>query len=978
MLQRAPHWRQAFSLFALLVFVFSIVCSALPFPVAGQATTERPTRNQNPNPPIAAKPSRSDFSGVIIDNGTIQLGVNPEGNLIVDGGSPTESTGTTEVGLRYMPENTDAISPDCNCEGWGVGDAVLGLSGHANLSYGDAYNLTVVNFSTGIDENGAGYAISEVEVGDGINPPVFLVTHNYHASAVTPNVYEVSVTIQNISAEVVQPRYRRVMDWDVEPTPYYEYVTLNTGSSADLLFASDDGFASADPFAGQSQRNFSGNAVDNGPSDHGALFDFGFAPLEPEQQFTFQIFYGATADENSAMQVLSDIGAEVYSLGQPSSSSPSEGTPNTYIFAFATGAATGAPIIEVDPVGLTFTMAPGVSASEVLNINNIGTATLYWNIEGSPHQTPGATGLTTARGEKATFAAADIRAVKPKGQDNRGAVDATVNAASVFVVEDGSFEAGSPNPYWVESSLNGPDVIGRYRFAHSGSMLAWFGGYPVAEESSISQDVTFDAGLGATLRFYTMFGRCDNYDDYVEVLIDGQQVALINGYNGNCHWATYTEHTVDVSAFADGGVHNLTFHSATTPVNGSFTNIFVDDVAVEIYTNACELPGYVNWLDISATAGATMAGGNSPLLVSAYSWATEPGVYRSTLCIHSNDPASPLIEVPVTMVVESPSIIISVANTSVIGGRSTPDEDLMVYNQDTGEWKVLFDGSDVGLNTADIDAFDLTYSGSLLLSFDASRTVIVNGVSSVVADADILEFYPSSLGNVTSGAFYWFLDASDVGLTTADEDIDAIDYRADGRLSISTLGAATVQNSSGVNFTVQDEDILLFAPTTWGQTSSGSFEQEFDGSDVGLATTANEDIWGLWVDESGEGANEFYLTTRGAFDTGTVSGDGNDIFICKATSLGSNTSCDYRFFWDGGAAGIQNTSTGAINPIDGLNIGYVDSLLNQFAHSADAEEVVEDNALDIDQPGHEGEEVSDNTEEVEAPTYRALLPLITK
>ena len=966
-------WRQSISLVAIFAFIFASLFNALPVPVAAQAQVERPTRNQNPNPPVAVKPNRSTFTGAIIDNGTIQLGVNPEGNLIVDGGTPSQTTGTTQVGLRYMPENTDAINPDCDCEGWGAGDAILGLSGYANLYTGGAVNLNVINFASGVDENGAGYAISEVEVSDGINPPHLHVTHDYHASSVTPNVYEVTVTILNISESVVEPRYRRVMDWDVEPTPYYEYVTLDVGSSADLLFASDDGFASADPFAGQSWRSFIGSAVDNGPSDHGALFDFGFAPLDPGQQFTFNIFYGATANESDANQVLSDIGAEVYSLGQPSSSNPTEGTPNTYIFAFATGAASGTPIIEVDPVGLTFTTAPGTSASEILNINNVGTATLYWNIERSPHQTP-------ARPNNVTFDSAAIRALKPKGQDNRAqAGDATVNAASVFVVEDGSFEEGSPNPYWAESSLNGPDVIGRYRFAHSGSMLAWFGGYRDYEESSIDQDVVFDAGLGATLRFYTMFGRCDNYDDYVEVLIDGQQVAYINGYNGYCNWATYTEHSVDVSAYADGNTHTVTFHSVTSPVNGSYTNIFVDDVAVEIYTNACELPGYVNWLDISATAGATAAQGSTPVTVSAYSWGATPGVYKSTLCINSNDPANPLVEVPVTMIVEAPSIIVSVSGTSVIGGRSTPDEDLMVYNQNTGTWTVLFDGSDVGLGTADIDAFDITPWGTLLMSFDASRTMVVNGASTIVADADILEFAPTSLGNTTGGYFSWFFDGSDVGLTTADEDVDAIDYRSDGTLSMSTLGAATVQNSDGVNFTVQDEDILHFSPTAWGQTTSGSFAQEFDGSDVGLSTTANEDIWGLWIDEgSVEEFSEFYLTTRGVFDTGTVSGDGNDIFICQATSLGADTTCNYRFFWDGGAAGIGNTSTGAINPIDGLNIGYVNGLLGNLIRSADASEADDTNVVDLDQPDHEGEDDSNNTEDAETSAHRALLPLVAK
>ena len=41
------------------------------------------------------------------------------------------------------------------------------------------------------------------------------VTHDYHPSA-NPNLYEVTVTVENISAVPVDLRYRRVMDWDID------------------------------------------------------------------------------------------------------------------------------------------------------------------------------------------------------------------------------------------------------------------------------------------------------------------------------------------------------------------------------------------------------------------------------------------------------------------------------------------------------------------------------------------------------------------------------------------------------------------------------------------------------------------------------------------------------------------------------------------------------------------------------------------
>jgi hypothetical protein len=43
-----------------------------------------------------------------------------------------------------------------------------------------------------------------------------------------------------------------------------------------------------------------------------------------------------------------------------------------------------------------------------------------------------------------------------------------------------------------------------------------------------------------------------------------------------------------------------------------------------------------------------------------------------------------------------------------------------------------------------------------------------------VDDSDIVCFVPSSLGATTAGAFVFHFDGSDVGLTTDDEDVDAI------------------------------------------------------------------------------------------------------------------------------------------------------------------------------------------------------------
>jgi Ca2+-binding RTX toxin-like protein len=282
--------------------------------------------------PAAAHPANA-----IIDNGTIQLGVWDEGHLNVPGGAPSSQTGTTNVGLRYLPTGAEATAPGCLCEGWGAADAISGVSGHANEDIG-VTNLSVVSFNST-----ATTAQSVVDVGTTLR-----VTHDYHPSPDTPNLYEVDVSVENLSAAAVDLRYRRVMDWDVEPTAFNEFSTIQgTAGATNVLFSSNNGFASADPLSGPSDRGATGDFVDVGPTDHGALFDFGFGNLDPGASRSFRIFYGAAGNESDALAALAAAGAEVYSFGQPSSSDPAVGEPNTFIFAFA--GVGGDPIGDPDP-----------------------------------------------------------------------------------------------------------------------------------------------------------------------------------------------------------------------------------------------------------------------------------------------------------------------------------------------------------------------------------------------------------------------------------------------------------------------------------------------------------------------------------------------------------------------------------------------------------------------------------------------------
>jgi hypothetical protein len=86
----------------------------------------------------------------------------------------------------------------------------------------------------------------------------------------------------------------------------------------------------------------------------------------------------------------------------------------------------------------------------------------------------------------------------------------------------------------------------------------------------------------------------------------------------------------------------------------------------------------------------------------------------------------------------------------------------------------------------------------------------------------------------------------------------------------------------------------------------------FDGSDVDLSTTADEDVIGVDVDPT---TGEIYLTTVGAFSVNGASGDVGDIFICTPSALGATTRCTFGpgVYWDASTYGLGGLGVDGID-----------------------------------------------------------------
>ena len=321
----------------------------------------------------------------------------------------------------------------------------------------------------------------------------------------------------------------------------------------------------------------------------------------------------------------------------------------------------------------------------------------------------------------------------------------------------------------------------------------------------------------------------------------------------------------------------------------------------------------------------------------------------------TNTPVGPTAT-PTSTPVPVAAIVLSSAKNGTARGLNYRDEDIIQYNPASGQWTLVFDGSNVGLGDEDVDAFAF-HQGVLLLSVDddfkLAANYTLNNQTLKVEAADILAFVPTQLGNTTQGKFQPYLQGDSVGLDSSGENIDAITFDAQGNLLVSVTGGFKAGGVKG-----DDEDLFVFDTTTH------TWSLYFDGSRVGL-TQSGEDVRAAWADPT---THHLYLSTRDDYRVTGASGSEDDIFVCTYTALGADTACTFAPFFDGKAFGFKEA-------IDGIFIGTVPLPVTATAAAADPDDTLAYPGDDADTP----DELDGNeTDAEEALTVHLFLPLVTR
>lgn len=136
------------------------------------------------------------------------------------------------------------------------------------------------------------------------------------------------------------------------------------------------------------------------------------------------------------------------------------------------------------------------------------------------------------------------------------------------------------NPFWQSTSTNFGTILCDSGCGgvgpRNGTYWAWFGGTSASEVGTLSQSLVIPAATPAKLEFYLLIGNNGgDTGDYFQARIDGNPVFSANATTAG--YGSYTLVSVDVSAYANGGMHTLQLYSS---ISGQTVNFHVDDITL--------------------------------------------------------------------------------------------------------------------------------------------------------------------------------------------------------------------------------------------------------------------------------------------------------------------------------------------------------------------------------------------------------------
>jgi subtilisin family serine protease len=421
-----------------------------------------------------------------------------------------------------------------------------------------------------------------------------------------------------------------------------------------------------------------------------------------------------------------------------------------------------APVIEVAPAALSVTQPRDQVDTRTLTIGNSGGVPLDWTIDEAV-----STAASTFRvrsdfhapqgGDRAAGPMEDgkpaDRVVLPSGGIApvpalvEGFEDISLLPAAGWAIVNNSSPAGSAT--WFQGSSaafpahRGPANSFIAVNFNSGSGLATLSNWLITPEVELFNglelrfwtrrpDQNFEDRL--QVRLSTAGPSTDvgttatSVGDFTELLLDINPTYAANGYP-----RVWTEFTVTVSGLPEPTTGRFAFryfveNGGPSGANSNF--IGIDSVSI----GGCNNPTDIPWLAVAPAAGTTAPGANSQVTVTIDTNGLSAGSYSAQLCVASNDPANPLVSVPVALEVP-PVARIALSPTAFDVTLDTGDADsrsLTIGNIGDGEllWSI---------ETAEAQSATAPFGAPELLLWDNGPLVSHPGAGPGGTDHSVLQ-----------------------------------------------------------------------------------------------------------------------------------------------------------------------------------------------------------------------------------------------
>lgn len=446
--------------------------------------------------------------------------------------------------------------------------------------------------------------------------------------------------------------------------------------------------------------------VPNNGSDEGNMTVTGPATVSGQEPYTMTVAY-----DDASMTAIDKLYG-YFTVGSSPAAPGDIATVRVYLEYL------GIPDIEIDPSAFAATVAPEANLEQVMTLEAID-GVLDWTM------------------------------ITPNGTES---------------VQDGSFEEGlSDNPYWrADASIGSgilpicsPSTCGP-NFATDGDWYLWLGG-AAGIQAFAEQDVTIAEGDQANLTFRMGMGAVVTATMTLTVSLDGMPIAVYTEAD-MASFGTFPSVSIDVSTFADGESHLLRFDFENSP--GFNFNVFIDEVSlisVSAESLTCNVIGDIPWLSASPAEGV-LSPGTTDVTLTFDAAGLGTGVYFDTLCLNSNDPDEPVLNIPVTMRVagDPPEIsldTVAISETVIPFAQSTVTVSLSNTGGGPLDWALAeVDGASTRAAAFVDEGFEGTFPPADWTIVDGATTEIswLQSTTAHSGAASAALFYPGNANPIDS------------------------------------------------------------------------------------------------------------------------------------------------------------------------------------------------------------------------------------